>query len=361
MANVTAPKGERAVTVPTSTNLEERVDEFELDLDCDEVTAEQTLRRIEETDLPDDLRAIVDAYQETLGDRNVHQWKWLYVIFGEVTLSCVPERHMETVRELKTMLSMYNVLLDDLAEEYHDSDTFWELAKVSHPGADPNWDRPDIDRKYAEVGEEVWAACEEKFERAPRYDEFVEQFQFEFRQAMDSMDYSRLAMDYDGMANLTETWMYGPHNVMTHAFGDVDLMFSPSFSREDYEVVRESMLTFQRMWRISNWVATWEREIKEHDYSAGVVVSALESGVVTRDMLDRLEAGELEPKYIIERIKAAGIEERFLADWQRRRDELRACDFDTDTVDLDAYIDGMDLQMKCRLASRGRMKEPDEV
>jgi len=360
MGNVTTPRGKHSVAVPTSTTVEQRVDETELDFGCEEAVVEGTLQRMEETELPEELRGIVDTYQRTLGDRNVHQWTWLYVIFGEVTLSCVPDENAETVRELKTLLSMYNVLLDDLAEEYDDSTTFWELAKVCYPGSDPNWDHPDIDREYAAVGEEVWTAIEAKFDRAPRYDEFAEQFEFEFRQAMESMEYSRLTMDYEGIANLTETWLYGPHNMMIHAFGDVDLMFSPSFSREDYGEVREAMLTFQQMWRISNWVATWEREVRECDYSAGVVVAALEAGVVDRDMLDELEAGELDPAYVIERIRAAGIEEQFLADWQRRRDELRDRDFDVETVDLDAFIDGMNLQMKCRLASRGKMKETDE-
>lgn len=357
MPELSSPRREQTATVKARTTLDRNTEDFEFEVGCSEAEAERLLQRIEETELPEDLQAVVDTYQETLDDRNVHQWKWLYVIFGEVTLSCVPDEHERTVRELKTMLSMYNVLLDDLAEEYRDSETFWELAKVCHPEADPNWDRSDIDGAYADVAREVWSAVQAKFQRAPRREEFVEQFEFEFRQAMEAMDYSRLAMDYDGMANLTETWLYGPHNMMIHAFGDVDLMFSPSFSRDDYDVVRETMLTFQEMWRISNWVATWEREVRECDFSAGVVVAALEKGVVTRDVLDELEAGRIDPEFVIDRIEDAGIEESFLADWQERRDRLRARDFDAETVDVDAFIDGMELQMKCRLASRGKMKD----
>lgn len=361
MANVSAPQGKRSVTVPTSTTLDQRVDAFELDLEYDDRTGERLRRKVKETELPEDLRDIVDTYQEVLDDRNEYQWQWLYRIFGSVTLPCVPERHMELVREVKTIMAMYNAILDDLAEEHDDPETFWELAKVAYPGPDPDWDRPDIDRDYATVVREVWEAIDRKLRQGPRYEEFIEQYLFGLRRALTSMDHSRLSMNHSGMANLTETWLYGPHNLMVHAFMDTDLMFSPSFSKEDYDEVREMAHTFQQMWRIGNWVATWEREIHEHDYSAGVVVAALQADVITHDMLDKLEAGEIEPKYVIECIRDATIEEAFLADWQRRRDELLSQDYETESVDLKEFVKGTETLMQHHLASRGQMKQKDDA
>lgn len=357
MSNAPAPKGRKSVTVPTNTTLDQRVDEFELELDYDEREGKRLRRSVESLDLPDRLHDIVVTYQAVLGDRRKYQWKWLYRVFDEVTLPCVPDRYSETVKEVKTIVAMYSTILDDLADEYDDPETFWELAKVAYPGTNPDWDRPGINSFYATVVREVWQAIDRRLRDAPRYEEFADQFLFGLRRALTSMDHALLSGNCTDMANLTETWLYGANNLMMPAFIDVDLMFSPAFSMDDYDELREIGHTVQQMWRIGNWVTTWEREVREHDYSAGVVVAALQEGVVSRDVLDQLEAGDVSAESVIERIREAGIEEAFLADWQRRRDELRARDCDIETVDIDPFIDGVEMLMKHQLASRGRMKE----
>lgn len=361
MANAHSPRDRPSNVVPTNTAVERHVDEFDIDFDGE--TRERLRREVEETTLPDDLQSLADSYHEALDDRNEYQWKWLFAVFDKLTLSSVPDRHRETVREVKTIMAMYNATLDDLAEEHDDPATFWELAKVAYPYSEPDWDRPGIDHDYAEIVRETWTMVERKLQQGPRYEEFIDQFLFGLRRALTSMDYSRLAMDHFGMSNLTESWRYGPQNLMVHAFVDTDLMFSPDFATDEYHELREMMYTVQKMWRIGNWIATWEREIREHDFSAGVVVAALRNDVVSEEMLEQVETGDRDPEDVIERIREADVEEAFLAEWKRCRTELRhrERDAETETVDVEAFADGMDDLMRYHLASRGQMKEAEDA
>lgn len=340
------------VTVPQTAALT-RDQSFVLDVDRDPTTMAEIRERVEETTLPEDLQALVDCYEDALGVRNGFLWQWLYRVFDAVTLSCVPDEDVSTVCEIKTIMAMYNVLLDDLAEKHDDTETFWELSNAVVPGRETDWDRPDIDRKYARVGEEVWTVIEEKLRNAPRHDEFRTPFEFDMRQAINAMDYSWLELAHPELANLTETWEYDSHNIMLYALVDVDLMYAPNFDTADLGVLREIVYTFQQLWRIGNWVVTWEREIAEHDYGAAIIVAALKEGVITPDLLEQLEAGEVTPEAVTGPINQTDIEEAFLADWQRRRDHLRERTFDVNSFDVDALIDGIESLLQHHLASRG--------
>lgn len=329
-------------------------DVIQLDIDDDPAELAKLRDEVSETDLPPDLQSLVDTYEMTLDDRGGFLWQWLYRVFQSVTLSCVPDEEVETVSEIKTIMAMYNVLLDDLAEKHDDPGTFWELANVAYPDREPDWDRSDIDAGYMEVGREVWGTIESKLEAAPRHAEFREAFDFDLRQAINAMDYSRMQDGLPEMANLTETWEYDSHNIMLYALFDVDLMYSPEFSKADFGPLRELVYTCQQMWRIGNWVVTWEREVAEHDFTAAPIVAAVEEGAITWTLLADLEAGTVEPDAVIERIDRTDIENAFLADWQRRRDELRERSFGVKSFDVDALIDGMESLLRFHLSSRGR-------
>jgi hypothetical protein len=250
-------------------------------------------------------------------------------------------------------MTMYDTLLDDLSEKHDDLDTFWEIAKAVLPRSEPDWDRDDLNQEYLDVGEKVWNTIQRKLEKAPRYEEFEEQFHFDMRQAVNAMDYSRVALRNPGLSNLTEAWHHSPHNMMMYGFVDVDLMFSPEFDRADMRPLREVVDELQHMWRIGNWVITWERELEERDYTAGIVVAARETGILDQETIGKLDAREISAKEVADRINETEIEESFIADWERRRQRSRLRADEIDSLDLDAYIDGMEFLMQNHLATRG--------
>jgi hypothetical protein len=311
---------------------------------------------VETIDIPQQLREVMDTYYELLDDRAPYQWKWLYRAFTEFQLSCVDDEHHETVAVVKTTLAVFNALLDDIAEDDNDRETFWELAKCVHPEVEPDWGRTDIDRDNALVAEAMWEAILDVLEDAPRFEEFYDLWLFDTRNALTAMDYSDLTTRYDGLVNEVESWLYDTHNVMTVGLTMVDLMYSPDFENGDLRPLRQLLYRAMEMWRIGNWLMTWRRELVEGDHSSAVVITALAEGVVTRDELAAIEQGELDPTETERRIEAAGIEDALLAEWVRRRDAILSRADRFDSIDIEALVEAIEKVLATQLASQGHMK-----
>jgi len=341
------------IRVPAMDAIDRRATLDDLGLDFSEDTRQELFDAVSETELSPEIRDIVQDDGE-LGDRELYLWKWLYHIFGEpLTLDTVPEEHFDTAHEAATLVAIYITLVDDAAEKLNDEATFWELAKAPYPTAEPNWDREDINRDYARSTKRVWEALIERLESAPRFEEFIEPFLFNLRQANQGMDYARMSADYQSFMNPEETWYFETQAIGLYTFWGIDLMFSPSFDSDDYQAFRRVTYELQHMWRLGNWIITWEREVHECDYSAGIIVEALNKGVIDRSELAALDGGEIEAEQIIEQIRSAGLAEQFTWNWKQRRDRIKERDFGMSSIDSNSMVEKMEWLMKSHFATEG--------
>lgn len=355
-SNAVAPR-KCEIRVPRITTVSHRVDHDELSFRQYDPGDPAAIREtVEDVTVPPELRSIMDAYYAHLDDRSPYQWKWLFWAFQEYQLSCVDDAHRERLAVVKTGLGVFNALLDDVAEDENDRETFWELAKCVHPEVDPDWERPDIDPRYAAAARAMWTRITDLLEVAPRYGEFRDLWLFDVRNAITGMDYSELSTRYDALVNDVESWLYDTQNVMTVGLTMMDLMYSPSFDRTDLRPLRQILYLAQEMWRIGNWLMTWRRELVEGDHSAAVVITALREGIVTEDELDAIEAGTTDPEEAIERIESADIEESLLAEWERRRDAILDRRSELGTVDVEAFVRASERVVSTQLASHGMTK-----
>lgn len=339
-----------AVDAPEPESVQRTASIEDLEIGYDEETGARIAREIEDATLPADL---ADLYrgEGVLGDRSLFKWKWIYYICGDVvTLPSVPDRYAEVAQEAKFLVGTYVTLMDDLAEKYADDRTFWELAKVAHPGESPDWEADHLRTDYARAVRRVWAELEARIESAPQYDALRESFEFDLRATVQSMDFARLSRGLSGHANRTETWRYETVAIGGIPTADIDLMFSPTVDPDDHRQLREFVHELQYLWRLGNWITTWRREIPEGDFSAGIVLEAVERGVVSRSDLEAVEAGTLPPERVVECIEDADVSGLFVAEWQRRRDELRDREVDLGPIDADAVVDDMEELMRCHLA-----------
>lgn len=78
---------------------------------------------------------------------------------------------------------------------------------------------------------------------------------------------------------------------------------------------------------------------------------AIRNDVITFDELRT--SGPERRNELVESIKERGIEDRFMNEWQRRYRAIIEKDYQADSVDLDALIEGMETVMEHHLASRG--------
>jgi hypothetical protein len=303
--------------------------------------------QIADVTLPETVTELVADYDRLYGDRSPFLWRWIYSLFPEFTLSSVPAEHATAVRTHKTVLTMYVTVLDDLVEHHGDRRTFEEARSLPREGKTPDRERVAVDPEQFAFVERLWTTFEEGVAVAPRRDEFAEIFRYDLRQTLNAMDYSAVVNGNPRIANLSGARRYGAHNMVMFPYADVDLMYSPAFSTGDFGAVRDLLWDLQEMARIGNWLTTWEREIEEGDYTAGVIVAALEEGIVTPTELRRREDDA------IEAIKDHDIEERFRRRWRERYRSVRDREFGADSVDLDALVSGMETVFEYHLASRG--------
>ena len=307
--------------------------------------------RIEAVALPARVEALAADYADVFGEREPFLWRWIYSLLPEFTLSSVPDAHAATVREQKTILTLFVTLLDDLAEKRGDVRTFEAIRHSVCWGAGPAGARPGVDTEVLALAERLWEAVEAPLEAAPRSDRFREALAYDLRQSLNAMDYARLVNDDLTMATLAGAGHYGPHNMIMFPYADLDLMYSPDFDPAEFGAVRELTWHLQRMARIGNWLSTWERELAEGDYTAGVVVYALRAGIVSREAVTASDPATRAAAAA--RIRDHGVEERFLAAWGRLYRSARAHGPEAETVDLADYVAGMETVMAHHLASRG--------
>lgn len=306
--------------------------------------------RIKEIDLPETVLSNVEKYEAVGGDRDRFVWKWIYSLLPAFTLSSVPRENAGSARIQKTNLTILITLLDDLAEKHGDTQTFEEIWHLVTRG-EPDDAQRSGDEEIVDFADLLWSELEAGLADAPRHEEMREVFDYDLRQALNAMDYSRMINDHLPMANLEGTQHYGPHNMVMFPYAGIDVMHSPSFKFTDLGELRELIWGLQKMARIGNWLTTWEREIHEGDYTAGIVVYALRNDVITFDELRT--SGPERRNELVKRIKDRGIEDRFMNEWHRRYRVITEKDYQADSVDLDAYMEGMETVMEHHLASRG--------
>ncbi|WP_436927303.1 hypothetical protein [Halosimplex amylolyticum] len=307
------------------------------------------LRQIRQVTLPERVERLADAYDAHFEERDRFLWQWIYSLFPSFTLSSVAEEHAAHVREQKTILTMYVTVLDDLVEHRGDRRTFREACRLPCDVVDADPGRAAVDTETFAFVERLWTEFADGLADAPRREEFADIFAYDFSQTADAMEYSALLSDNPSMANLTGATQYDSHNMVMFPYADVDLMYSPGFDQRDLGTLRNTLWDLQEMARIGNWLTTWEREVVEGDYSAGIVVAAIEEGVVSPTEV----AATDEREAVVEAIRESGMDRRFRRRWQRIYEDVRARHATADSVDLATLVTGMETVFEYHLATEG--------
>jgi hypothetical protein len=284
-----------------------------------------------------------------VGYRDGFLWRWVQKGLDLTALPSIDRQHAGANRTAKLLGVMLDVLLDDVADNLKDGDFLGVLLKIPfHPGAAaPPGLGPDRLRYYP-FTVEVWSEIERLARSFPRYGELAEVFEFDYLQLLNTMRYAFLVNRLPEMLNPTEHDLYQPHNMHMMISGTLDLMCSPGFDRKDLALIRQALWRGQVMGRIGNMVSTWEREIRERDFTSGVFSAAIERGLVAASELARLPADELRLA-----IEKSGVIEYFLREWQRLLDEVLEIARHVPSVDLSVLAGGLEELIRNHLGSRG--------
>ncbi|WP_455204503.1 hypothetical protein [Kaarinaea lacus] len=307
--------------------------------------------------LPAEIRSYVNEYNGLAWKRDEFLWKWVWSLVNArnpgFTLSTVSERHFNEVAALKFLWVMAVTIIDDVCCRLKD----FELAKVLlEVPFRPNVETPiqfPYEKLYAvDLLSKIIKLCQYKMQTASRYGEFQLLFDYDIKQEWNALEFANLLHHCPQISNAREYNLYGSHNMMFYVFADIDLMYSRGFDMRELPALREVLWHAQQMTRIGNWVTTWEREIEEANLSSGVVGMAIAKGVVhAEEILHNLNKNEI--KDIITRIKNHRIEESLFLDWERNRTKIISLSNKIKSVNINEYLDGLELVMVHHLSCRG--------
>jgi len=291
-----------------------------------------------------------DGY-DLVGHRSRFLWPWVQRGLELTALPSIAPSLSRPNLTAKLLGVMLDVLLDDVADNFRYQDKAFLEALLDipfssvQPKAPPS--SPDRER-YFNFTAEVWAEIQRLAAGFPRYGEFRDIWEFDYLQLLNTMRYAYLVNHVPEILNPTEHDLYQPHNMHMMISGTLDLMCSPSFDRQELSLVRQALWRGQVMGRIGNMVSTWEREIKEKDFTSGVFAAAIARGVVTA-----AEMPHMPPADLTAAIETSGVVQHFLKEWERLRDEVYEIALWVRSVDLSAYAAGLEKLIRNHLGSRG--------
>ncbi len=309
---------------------------------------QEEIGRVMARELSADFNRWAEAYAR-VGRRNVYLWKWASRGVEVTTLPCVPPEVRQELYDTKVLGVMFDCLLDDVADQQGDAVLLEHLLELPYgrPETGPSRLSPD-GQAYAQVTAEVWGEIQRRVRRYPCFDEYADLLRFDYLQLLNAMRYSYLLNRIPALLNLAEHDLYTPHNMHMMVSATIDLMCSPAFDRMELGLVREAVWHAQCMGRIGNLITTWQRELKEEDFSSGVYARAVSEGdLAVGDLL----AGD--SRRIERAILDGNHETYFLRRRQEHRRHLAAIKKKVRSVDLEELIVGLDRLICLHLGSRG--------
>lgn len=308
--------------------------------------AAQFIAELRDISLSEAIEEAVAGY-EKVGERNSFLWRWVRRGAEITSLSSINEGLWDHVCDTKTLGVMFDVLLDDVADAATEPEFLEALISITEGGPDAT-SVTEKQKEYFDHSARIWEQVWNRLRQYPRYDEFRDILTFDYRQLMNAMRYSVLIGTNPAMMNMLEHDAYLPHNMHMMISGTIDLMASTRFSLAEFGDLRKVLMYAQHMGRIGNLVTTWEREVRERDYSSGVFALALSRGILT---VEDLVVGDQEKIY--SKIRSSDLEDKFLFRWQELRTKIVRLANRLKTVDVLALVEGLDTLIQLHLGSRG--------
>jgi hypothetical protein len=218
--------------------------------------------------------------------------QWYFKTYKFAHLPCIDKKHIEKLAQDKTKLSVFAILVDDLADNQRTMDKTKLMKSIKIP-----WNgTKKYDDRYLEVTRIIWKEIIGSIKNYPRYEEFKDLFFFDLKQFLNAIYYGYLVNSMD-MANFLESSLHSAHNMMVLLFCDMDLMCSPDFDKDEISKLRPILHWTQDITHIGNILSTYKREIMENDYSSPIISIALNEGTITKEVIEN------DPEQAIEKIQ----------------------------------------------------------
>jgi hypothetical protein len=228
-----------------------------------------------------DLAEVLALYR-SVGRRNIEYFSWIHDVYSWITLPSVSFELRKDLGEDKVKLTVFDILVDDLADNYA-TRSYHLLERLSSVPWQIRAEKDESDA-YLEVGRRIWEDSISSVSNYPRFSEFERIFYFDFRQVLSSMMYSYLG-NTAGIENQIETSFYSSYGCLVEVALDMDLMCSPAFDMKELGPMRTVACLAQKVAHVGNMLTTYPNEVLERDVSSPIISLALRKGLIQVDEL----------------------------------------------------------------------------
>ncbi len=228
-----------------------------------------------------ELEEVIQLYR-SIGRRNTEYFQWIHNVYSWICLPCVSFDYRKVLGEDKTKMAVFDVMLDDLADNYDTRSQVLLEEFLQIP-----WQNTRTKHEYLDAGVSIWEDYIGSVVSYPRFREFERLFYLDLRQVLTSMIYSSL-VNCIGLDNPLEMNMYSSYGCMVMLAMDMDLMCSPTFDMKDLGRMRAVGFLAQRVAHIGNMLNTYPGELAEKDLSSPIISMAVRKGIIEKEELGDL-------------------------------------------------------------------------
>jgi len=273
---------------------------------------EKEIKAIQKIKLPPHFEKLVKGYEKVGGKRDKFIWKALIKVNRNFNYITVPQKYKKNIEEIRFLIALLIVLLDDVVDNTKNTKLLNELLKiVSYKQYINLSELNEAEKTYLNFTIYVKQRIDRILKKSPQYKKFIAIFQFDINQILNAMNYDHLLNTNEAIINKTEYWLYSPHTMKFITTATIYLMYASKIDIKKLGELREVAWEAQKMARIGNWVGTWEREVYEDDFSSGVFAYALQQKIITEKDLEDQDKSKL-----ISKIQKSNIEDLLLQEWE---------------------------------------------
>ena len=222
--------------------------------------------------------------------------------FRATTLSSVPNGYREYTLLTKLHLAILMILLDNHVRTPSCEKALERLSQISlcSEPLDPNFEKVR-DQEFFNLVLSLRNTLIKSTEHLPQFLSFQKFLEFDLSQILQSYRYTQLVLIHPSVTNPSELSTYGPHTMGQIVAGMIDLMASPHVVDQELGSIRTMLAIGQRMVRISNILATFQRELTEGDMTNELTSLAIEqNGWTPPSLTDQMGLGH---KSLYKRLK----------------------------------------------------------
>ena len=300
---------------------------------------EKEIREIQKIKLPPELQKWVKEY-EKVGERNELVWKMAFKASEIIEFSTELKKYSVSLQNTKFLISMFNVLLDDIADKIQSKRFLNEILKIPFEKKNIKFNRLNLEEKnYLKFTIKVWQNINKTIQKFPQYKEFKELLEYNIRQLLNGMRYSHLINKKPYFINKTESCLYLSASICSMqilAYFTLDFMCFSKLIIKEFRRLREIVWRAQEMTRNGNWIFTWKEEIEDNDFTSGVFAYAIDFNFFTINDLKIQNTSEI-AKTIIH----SKIEKKLLKEWNDNYHEINKISKEIKNRGIKKYLFGL--------------------